>query len=88
MVARQGFMERVRAIAGGGTTLILITHHIEEIVPEIGRVVLLRGGRIVADGPKRETLMSPLLGDVFDGAVAVDEVGGYFYARPAAGVGR
>jgi iron complex transport system ATP-binding protein len=88
MIARQEFMERVRAIAREGTTLILITHHIEEIVPEIDRVVLMREGRIVADGRKRETLMSPLLSATFEGPVAVHDADGYFYARPAAAVGR
>ena len=44
LVARHGFMERVREIARAGTTIVLITHHIEEIIPEIGRVVLIRGG--------------------------------------------
>ena len=42
LAARHDFMERVRQIARDGTTLILITHHIDEIVPEIERVVLLR----------------------------------------------
>ena len=53
LVARHAFMERVRQIARDGTTLILITHHIEEIVPEIERVILLRGGQIIASGSKR-----------------------------------
>ena len=42
LVARHDFMERVRQIAREGTTLILITHHIDEIVPEIERVILLQ----------------------------------------------
>ena len=61
LVARHDFMERVRDIARAGTTLILITHHIEEIVPEIARVVLLREGRIVQDGPKPTVLTSESL---------------------------
>ena len=56
LATRHGFMEQVRGIVRGGTTLILITHHSEEIVPEIDRVILLQGGRIVADGPKAEVL--------------------------------
>src|SRR5688572_26707315 len=44
VVGRHRFMERVRGIARDGTTLILITHHVEEIIPEIGRVILLRNG--------------------------------------------
>src|SRR6202035_2203306 len=43
--ARHAFMERVRQIARDGTTIILVTHHIEEIVPEIGHVILLKAGR-------------------------------------------
>ena len=47
---RHAFMELVRGIVGNGTTLVLITHHSEEIVPEIERVILLQEGRVVADG--------------------------------------
>jgi iron complex transport system ATP-binding protein len=74
-------MERVRHIARDGTTLILITHHVEEIIPEIGRVILLRNGRITGDGPKREMLSEARLSDTFDGPMKVDESDGYFFAR-------
>ena len=84
LVARHEFMERVREIARAGTTLILITHHIEEIVPEISRVVLLRGGRIVQDGPKAQVLTAAALSDLFGLPVVMDEAGGYLYARPGA----
>jgi iron complex transport system ATP-binding protein len=82
LVARYDFMERVRDTARAGTTLILITHHIEEIVPEISRVVLLRAGRVVAEGPKTEVLTAASLGDLFGIPVAIEEAGGYHYARP------
>ena len=84
LVARHEFMERVRGIARGGTTLILITHHIEEIIPEIARVVLLRRGRIVQDGPKSEVLTASGLTDLFGLPVVIDAAGGYLYARPGA----
>ncbi len=61
LVARHDFMERVRRIARDGTTIILITHHIDEIVPEIERVILLRDGRIAADGVKRSMLTARAL---------------------------
>jgi iron complex transport system ATP-binding protein len=83
LVARHEFMERVREIARAGTTLILITHHIEEIVPEISRVVLLRGGRILQDGPKSEILTAQSLSALFGQPVVIDEAAGYSYARPA-----
>jgi iron complex transport system ATP-binding protein len=81
--SRHSFMERVRRIARDGTTLILITHHIEEIVPEIDRVILLQDGRIVADGPKRSVLTADRLGGLFGMPVSVQESAGYHYARPA-----
>ena len=83
LVARHDFMERVRQIAREGTTLILITHHIDEIVPEIERVILLREGRIAASGPKGSMLTAGRLSDLFNAQVAIEEDGGYFYARPA-----
>jgi iron complex transport system ATP-binding protein len=83
LAGRHGFMERVRQIAQAGTTLVLITHHIEEIVPEIERVILLRGGRIMADGPKRSVLTGERLTELFGLRVIVDETDGYRYARPA-----
>ena len=82
LVARHAFMERVRQIARDGTTLILITHHIEEIVPEIECVVLLGGGRILASGPKPSVLTAQQISRLFDAPVAVDEEEGYYYARP------
>jgi len=82
LVARHDFMERVRAIARDGTTLILITHHIEEIVPEIDRVILLRSGRIEHDGSKRSTMTADRLSELFDSPIAIEESGGYYYARP------
>jgi iron complex transport system ATP-binding protein len=36
-----------------GTGLLLVTHHLGDILPEIERVILMRGGRIVGDGPRR-----------------------------------
>jgi iron complex transport system ATP-binding protein len=84
LVARHRFMERVRAIAQGGTTLILITHHIEEIVPEIQRVVLLRQGRIIGDGAKTSVLSARGLSELFGVPIVVDVEDGYYYARPGA----
>ncbi len=84
LVARHSFMERVRQIAREGKTLILITHHIEEIVPEIERVILLKQGRILASGAKRSILTAEHLSDLFDSPVSLEETAGYFYARPAA----
>lgn len=82
--ARHSFMEQVRRVAATGTTVILVTHHIDEIIPEIDRIVLLESGRIVGDGPKAQMLSPERLTQTFGLPVAVDHVDGYHYARPAA----
>jgi iron complex transport system ATP-binding protein len=81
LVARHAFMERVRVVAQQGTTILLVTHYIEEIIPEIDRVVLLERGRIAFDGTKREVLTGTRLSQVFAGALLVHEDGGYFHVR-------
>jgi iron complex transport system ATP-binding protein len=83
LIARHDFMERVRRIAREGTTLILITHHIDEIVPEIERVILLREGRVATAGPKRSVLTAERLSDLFKAPIALEENDGYYYGRPA-----
>jgi iron complex transport system ATP-binding protein len=84
LAARHAFMERVRAVARAGTTIVLITHHVEEIVPEIDRVLFLKGGRLVDDGRREATLTSARLSGLFDTPVVVDVVDGYAYPRPGA----
>ena len=55
---------------------------IDEIVPEIQRVVLVSHGRIAAAGPKREMLTSDHVSALFNAPIALEEDDGYFYARP------
>jgi iron complex transport system ATP-binding protein len=81
VVARHHFMERVRAVARQGTTILLVTHHIDEIIPEIERVVLLRRGRIDRDGAKPDVLTAEALSHAFDAPLSVEEAGGYFHVR-------
>ena len=83
MVARHRFMESVRALARGGTTTIIVTHHVEEIVPEIQRVVLLRDGRVAFDGAAEDALTGERLGEVFGAPVIVGRSAGYFHVRLA-----
>jgi iron complex transport system ATP-binding protein len=81
LVARHHFMERVRAIARQGTTILLVTHHVDEIIPEIARVILMRHGRIARDGPKADVLTAPHLSAAFDAPLHVEQADGYFYVR-------
>jgi len=85
LVARHQFMERVRAIARQGTTILLVTHYVDEIIPEIDRVILLARGRVAGDGTKAATLTADRLSAVFGAPLAVDRADGYFHVRVAAG---
>lgn len=58
-------LARLRRLARGGRSLVLVTHHPAEIPPEVDRVILLSGGRVAADGPKAEILDAGLLTRVY-----------------------
>ena len=72
--------ETMRRVAGQGTSLLLVTHHLADIVPEIDRVVLMRDGRVFFDGPKAVALSSSTLTALYKTAVTVDQRDGYFHA--------
>ena len=86
LVARHRFMETVRRLAQDGTTVILITHHVEEIIPETRRVVLLQRGRVAFDGAPSDALTDARLAAIFGAPVRVSSSDGYYHVRvtPAA----
>ncbi len=70
----------LRALARSGAGLLLVTHHLDDIIPEIERVVLLRRGAVYADGSKAEVLTSKCLSGLFGVAIEVFERGGFYHA--------
>ena len=70
--------DTMRALANGGLGILLVTHHVSEIIPEIERVVLLREGRIVADGPKQDMLTSEKLSALFGANIQIARRDGYY----------
>ncbi|MDR1076698.1 MAG: ATP-binding cassette domain-containing protein [Xanthomonadaceae bacterium] len=80
LIARQRLVDTMRRLAQQGITLVLVTHRIEEIVPEIERVVLMRDGRIIGDGPREQWLTSEHLSATFDGPVKVWNEGDTYLA--------
>lgn len=77
-VSRHKFMEQIRKIVQGGTTLILVTHHIEEVIPEIERVVLLKNGIKAFDGSKKEILTSDNLSEIYNHPVKLNGSNGLY----------
>ena len=71
--AQMQLRETMRELAQSGLGILLVTHHVSEIIPEIERVVLLREGQIVADGPKDEILTPAQLSDLFGVPVQIGQ---------------
>jgi iron complex transport system ATP-binding protein len=69
----------LRKLAQSGTGILLVTHHLPDIIPEIDRLVFLRGGRVFADGGKAELLTAPRLAELFDVPVELARRDGYYY---------
>ena len=80
LAAQRDLRTMLRGLAEKGTAIILITHHVADILPEMERVVMMREGRIVEDGGKRELLTSSVLGGLFGGEIRVEERGGWWNA--------
>ncbi len=66
-------------LAQSGMAILLVTHHLSEIIPEIDRVILLRDGRILDDGPKASMLTSEKMSTLFGVHLRVSREGQYFY---------
>jgi iron complex transport system ATP-binding protein len=69
----------MRELAQSGIAILLVTHHVSEIIPEIERVILLRDGRIIADGPKAEVLTSEGMSALFGIPLRISQQDGYFH---------
>jgi iron complex transport system ATP-binding protein len=77
--AQHSLRQIMRALANSGTAIILVTHELADIVPEIGRVVLMDRGRVVADGPKAEILQVERLATLFGVKVDMFQRDGHYH---------
>jgi iron complex transport system ATP-binding protein len=71
--------EVLRKLAQKGIGMIMVTHHLPDIIPEMERVVLLANGRVCRDGMKRDVLTAPALREMFGISVDVLERDGYYH---------
>lgn len=78
--SRRRFLESLRLLAQHGVTLLLVTHHVEEILPEIDHVVVLRDGQLLQQGSKANVLTDEVLTAAFDMPMRVEQRDGYFHA--------
>ena len=63
--------EILRKLARSGITIIMVTHHLPDLIPEIGRAILLKQGRVFHDGPRAEALSAKMLAGLFEMPVEV-----------------
>jgi iron complex transport system ATP-binding protein len=80
LAAQHDLREMLRGVAQRGISIVMITHHIADILPEMQRVVMMREGRIVADGAKSELLTEAKLGELFGRRITLSERDGYWNA--------
>jgi len=80
LAAQRNLRETMRNLMNQGTGLILVTHHLNDIPPEIERVILMRQGRIVNDGPRAELLTAPVLSELLGTEVRIGQDDGWLHS--------
>jgi iron complex transport system ATP-binding protein len=81
--ARLAMLDHLRSVSRRAATLILVTHDPGEILPEITRVILLKEGRVLADGPKREVMRPETLAALYAMDLRLRWMDGWPLIRPA-----
>ena len=81
IAAQRQLRDTMRQLAQEGVGILLVTHHLPDIIPEIERVILLREGRILADGAKENVLVPEQLSRLFGVPITITRDHGYFHLR-------
>jgi iron complex transport system ATP-binding protein len=83
LLARENLLEMIRELGQekDGPTLILVTHHIEEITSVFSHVMVLKSGSILAQGYKDEVLTGPILSDAFGVPISVIKINDRFWIQ-------
>jgi len=79
VAAQHELRELMRKLARAGIGIILVTHHLADIIPEIDRVILMRAGRVLQDGRKPDVLTAAALAGVFGVRVDLAQRDGYYH---------
>ena len=83
LAAAFDYLDRIRRLARAGKNIVLVSHSLSEIPPEIDRVILLREGKIIADGSKDQVLTATNLLLTYGVEARIAVVDGYYLAYPA-----
>jgi len=74
------FKNMMRKIAASGVSIILVTQNLQDIIPEISRIILMKNGRVMMDGPKTVVLTRRNISRLFDMPIPVTRKKGYYHA--------
>ena len=77
------FSHTLSKIAQSGTNIILVTHHLPDIIPEIKRVILMKDGKFYKDGPLDAIITHENISKLFEVDVEIKKKDGYYYALRA-----
>jgi len=77
------YLNTIRQLLQQKKTILLATHHIHEIPPEIHRVVFIQDGKVVADGDKEELLTDQWMSQLFEMPLTVTVSNGFYQVLPA-----
>jgi iron complex transport system ATP-binding protein len=80
LAAQHDLREAMRSLAQSGIGILLVTHHLSDIIPEIDRIVMMKAGTIVADGLRTDLLSKGPIEDLFGISVDISERDGYIHA--------
>ena len=80
LAAQRELREALRRVARQGVGIVMVTHHLADIIPEIDRVIMMREGRIFADGAKRELITAETLRALFGVEVSLVEHEGAWHS--------
>lgn len=78
--ASHHFKNMMRKIAASGTSIILVTQNLQDIIPEISRIILMKNGRVMMDGNKKAVLTQRNISRLFDMPIPVTRKKGYYHA--------
>lgn len=78
LFAQHELREILRKLAKSGIGIVMVTHHLSDLIPEMDRVILMQSGRILADGPTRDILTAERLSALFGLTLELSERDGYY----------
>ena len=79
LAAQLKVRQTMSSLANSGTAIILVTHELADVIPEIQRVVLMRQGEVIADGRKGEILTVDRLSELFGVNVQIERRDGHYH---------